>query len=218
MTVDRKYAIVPEIGTEPWSGRDSLDLYRPGATAQPPGDHRSARERESLMNLLSDSAPRSPAESARPPVPRAPKFTGFSTRWVLAAVLCAIAALAAVVYLSLDDPARLVGAGGGDSGSDVSPATSEVVQLADERAGYWTVTGVPDTLNVRDTPGLAGQLVTTLPATMTGIYATGRRASVDGLEWKQILVGDDSSASWVAAQYLTPDGDTVSSVVVGSGG
>jgi len=82
--------------------------------------------------------------------------------------------------------------------------TPSVQMLAGEEPGTYDLTGLASgsALNVRQAPGVTNPLVGTLAANATGIESTGRHASVNGGEWKEIEFGD--VAAWVFAGYLTP--------------
>jgi len=81
------------------------------------------------------------------------------------------------------------------------------VALADEAPALWRVEGTKQQLNVRQNPGTSSRVVATLPNGTRAVAATGKRVSVDGVEWKQIT--HNNALAWVAARYLVVDNKAI---------
>lgn len=126
----------------------------------------------------------------------------------------AVAAIATVAALTLGQwlqpPVRPTLEGTPGATPVVAPSTvaaeptptpvQVVVELPDEGRGFWQVTGA-DNLNVRANPGTNAPIIGTVSG--GNIESTGRRAEVNGSEWKEIFFEGDS-LGWVSANFLSP--------------
>jgi hypothetical protein len=82
--------------------------------------------------------------------------------------------------------------------------TPPEIRYAEEPRANWDVTGVAadDTLNVRSSPGVAGDIIAALRPDTAELESTGRIARVSEQLWREIIVPGDG-AGWVNAAYLT---------------
>ena len=87
------------------------------------------------------------------------------------------------------------------------PAPQVDVRYREELRANWDVTGVvaDDVLNVRSGPGVANDVVATLPPDTAELESTGRIADVGPALWREIVVPGDGTG-WVNAAFLTETG------------